>query len=60
MLRQFYIGGLLKKSGPCNVGAGQRYFWADGSSFHLNNIAAVQNHAVSQVEEFILRRFSLI
>jgi len=27
---------VLKISGPCKVGAGQRYFWADGRSFHQN------------------------
>jgi len=33
----FDIGSnVLKKSGPCKVGAEQRYFWAGGSSFHLN------------------------
>ena len=43
-----------KKSGPRNVGVGQRFFWASGSSFHLNFVGAVQNHAVPQVEENIL------
>ena len=48
---------VLKKSWPRNIGAGQRYFWAGGNNFHLNFVAALQNHAVPQVEECILNRF---
>jgi hypothetical protein len=54
----FDIGcNVLKNCESCNLGPVQCYFRADGSSFQLNFVAALQNHAMPEAEECTLQGF---